>query len=124
MADYLIAPSILSADFARLGEEVDAVLAAGAVVRFPRAATLLAVVAVLESIWIHPHELMYYNAAAGGPRGGACGGSRHRSLRCDGQSLRAEPDDRADGLSCTASTWSDCGYRCSLDGKPGRSAYR
>lgn len=30
MTDYLIAPSILSADFARLGEEVDAVLAAGA----------------------------------------------------------------------------------------------
>jgi ribulose-phosphate 3-epimerase len=30
MKDYLIAPSILSADFARLGEEVDSVLAAGA----------------------------------------------------------------------------------------------
>lgn len=30
MSDYLIAPSILSADFARLGEEVDKVLAAGA----------------------------------------------------------------------------------------------
>ncbi|MFA5631891.1 MAG: ribulose-phosphate 3-epimerase [Porticoccaceae bacterium] len=30
MFDYLIAPSILSADFARLGEEVDAVLEAGA----------------------------------------------------------------------------------------------
>ncbi len=30
MTDYLIAPSILSADFARLGDEVDAVLAAGA----------------------------------------------------------------------------------------------
>ena len=30
MRDYLIAPSILAADFARLGEEVDAVLAAGA----------------------------------------------------------------------------------------------
>ena len=30
MTDYLIAPSILSADFARLGEEVDAVLSAGA----------------------------------------------------------------------------------------------
>jgi ribulose-phosphate 3-epimerase len=30
MADYLIAPSILSADFARLGEEVDNVIAAGA----------------------------------------------------------------------------------------------
>ena len=30
MAEYLIAPSILSADFARLGEEVNAVLAAGA----------------------------------------------------------------------------------------------
>ena len=30
MNDYLIAPSILSADFARLGEEVDAVLSAGA----------------------------------------------------------------------------------------------
>lgn len=30
MSQYLIAPSILSADFARLGEEVDAVLAGGA----------------------------------------------------------------------------------------------
>jgi len=30
MKDYLIAPSILSANFARLGDEVDAVLAAGA----------------------------------------------------------------------------------------------
>lgn len=30
MTDYLIAPSILSANFAKLGEEVDAVLAAGA----------------------------------------------------------------------------------------------
>jgi len=30
MTDYLIAPSILAADFARLGEEVDTVLAAGA----------------------------------------------------------------------------------------------
>ncbi|MCV6637577.1 ribulose-phosphate 3-epimerase [Candidatus Albibeggiatoa sp. nov. NOAA] len=30
MADFLIAPSILSADFARLGEEVDNVLASGA----------------------------------------------------------------------------------------------
>ena len=30
MSDFKIAPSILSADFARLGEEVDAVLAAGA----------------------------------------------------------------------------------------------
>ena len=30
MADFLIAPSILSADFARLGEEVETVLAAGA----------------------------------------------------------------------------------------------
>ena len=30
MNDYLIAPSILSADFARLGEEVDAVLSGGA----------------------------------------------------------------------------------------------
>ncbi|HHW4678973.1 MAG TPA: ribulose-phosphate 3-epimerase [Xylella sp.] len=30
MSDYVIAPSILSADFARLGTEVDAVLAAGA----------------------------------------------------------------------------------------------
>ncbi len=30
MADYLIAPSILAADFARLGEEVDNVIASGA----------------------------------------------------------------------------------------------
>src|SRR5690606_1921770 len=35
MPDYAIAPSILSADFARLGEDVDRVLAAGAdIVRF------------------------------------------------------------------------------------------
>ena len=35
MSDYLIAPSILAANFARLGEEVDTVRAAGAdVVRF------------------------------------------------------------------------------------------
>ena len=30
MSDYLIAPSILAADFARLGEEVESVLNAGA----------------------------------------------------------------------------------------------
>jgi len=30
MTDYVIAPSILSANFAKLGEEVDSVLAAGA----------------------------------------------------------------------------------------------
>ena len=30
MSEYVIAPSILSADMARLGEEVEAVLAAGA----------------------------------------------------------------------------------------------
>ena len=30
MSDYLIAPSILAANFARLGDEVDAVLEAGA----------------------------------------------------------------------------------------------
>ena len=30
MSDYIIAPSILSADMARLGQEVEAVLAAGA----------------------------------------------------------------------------------------------
>jgi len=30
VSDYLIAPSILAADFARLGEEVDKVLASGA----------------------------------------------------------------------------------------------
>jgi len=30
MTDFMLAPSILSADFARLGEEVDNVLASGA----------------------------------------------------------------------------------------------
>ena len=30
MSEYFIAPSVLAADFARLGEEVDAVLTAGA----------------------------------------------------------------------------------------------
>ena len=37
MSDYLIAPSILSADFARLGEEVTTVLDAGADMIFPEA---------------------------------------------------------------------------------------
>ena len=36
MRDYKIAPSILSADFARLGEEADNVLAAGADIVPPR----------------------------------------------------------------------------------------
>jgi 4-amino-4-deoxy-L-arabinose transferase-like glycosyltransferase len=37
---------------------------------FPRAGLALAGAAVLESAWIHPHELMYYNLAAGGPARG------------------------------------------------------
>ncbi len=41
-----------------------------AAVRFPRAALALAAVAALEAIWIHPHQLMYYNVLAGGPSGG------------------------------------------------------
>ncbi len=36
----------------------------------PRTALVLCAVAAAESLWIHPHELMYYNAAGGGPRGG------------------------------------------------------
>ena len=37
MKQYLIAPSILSADFARLGEDTAKALAAGADVQFPHA---------------------------------------------------------------------------------------
>jgi len=47
-----------------------ALWAARAYGRFPRLAGALALIAVLESVWIHPDELMYYNAAAGGPSGG------------------------------------------------------
>lgn len=47
-----------------------AVLGGRVATRWPRAALALALVAILEWIWIHPHELMYYNAAAGGPEGG------------------------------------------------------
>jgi hypothetical protein len=47
-----------------------AVLGAGTALRFPRAALVLAAVCALESLWIHPHELMYYNLPAGGPTGG------------------------------------------------------
>ncbi len=47
-----------------------ALLGAQAFLRFPRAAGALLVVAALESLWIHPHELMYYNLAAGGPARG------------------------------------------------------
>ena len=48
MSDYLIAPSILAANFARLGEEVDAVLAAGALLGPGRAA--LAAVRALAAV--------------------------------------------------------------------------
>ncbi|MEZ5978258.1 MAG: glycosyltransferase family 39 protein [Planctomycetota bacterium] len=44
-----------------------AVLVGRAVAAFPRAATALVAVGVLESIWMHPHELMYFNLLAGGP---------------------------------------------------------
>src|SRR5262249_7753007 len=36
----------------------------------PRAALVLAALAALEALWIHPHELMYYTRAAGGPERG------------------------------------------------------
>ncbi len=36
----------------------------------PRLTLGLALVAALESLWIHPHQLMYYNLPAGGPAGG------------------------------------------------------
>ena len=41
--EFKIAPSILSADFARLGEEVESVIAAGA-----------DFLAVISAIWDHP----------------------------------------------------------------------
>lgn len=47
-----------------------ALLGARVATVFPRAALALAAVALLESLWIHPHELMYYNLPAGGPSGG------------------------------------------------------
>ncbi|TAJ11774.1 MAG: phospholipid carrier-dependent glycosyltransferase [Planctomycetota bacterium] len=46
------------------------VLAARSALYFPRAALALALVAAAEGVWVHPHELMYYNAAAGGPERG------------------------------------------------------
>lgn len=36
----------------------------------PRAGLALAGLAALESLWIHPHQLMYFNLPAGGPTGG------------------------------------------------------
>lgn len=47
-----------------------ALLAARLVAAAPRLGLGLALVAALEVLWIHPHELMYYNVLAGGPRGG------------------------------------------------------
>jgi 4-amino-4-deoxy-L-arabinose transferase-like glycosyltransferase len=47
-----------------------ALLAGRAAQRLPRTAVLLVVVAVGESLWIQPHQLMYFNVAAGGPSGG------------------------------------------------------
>jgi 4-amino-4-deoxy-L-arabinose transferase-like glycosyltransferase len=47
-----------------------ALLAARAAEVLPRTALALTAVAAAESLWIHPHELMYFNAAIGGPRHG------------------------------------------------------
>jgi hypothetical protein len=47
-----------------------AVLAARVELVLPRLGILLGVAALGESIWIQPHQLMYYNALAGGPTGG------------------------------------------------------
>jgi hypothetical protein len=44
--------------------------AAQAFASIPRAAWALTGVALVESLWIHPHQLMYYNALVGGPGGG------------------------------------------------------
>ncbi|MHC4376243.1 MAG: ArnT family glycosyltransferase [Planctomycetota bacterium] len=46
------------------------VLGAGVAALLPRLGVGLAAVALVESLWIHPHELMYYNLPAGGPVGG------------------------------------------------------
>ncbi len=47
-----------------------ALLAGRAAQRLPRTASALIVVALAESLWIHPHQLMYFNVVAGGPSGG------------------------------------------------------
>ncbi len=47
-----------------------AILAARAELLLPRLGLLLGIVAAAESLWIHPHQLMYYNVIAGGPKGG------------------------------------------------------
>ncbi|MEM7309629.1 MAG: glycosyltransferase family 39 protein [Planctomycetota bacterium] len=47
-----------------------AVLAARAFAALPKVAWPLALLALVESAWIHPDELMYYNLLGGGPRGG------------------------------------------------------
>lgn len=43
------------------------VLAGGVVAVAPRLGLGLTVLTLLEGLWIHPHELMYYNLPAGGP---------------------------------------------------------
>jgi 4-amino-4-deoxy-L-arabinose transferase-like glycosyltransferase len=47
-----------------------ALLAGRAAQRLPRTSVALAAIAVAESLWIHPHQLMYFNVPAGGPWGG------------------------------------------------------
>jgi hypothetical protein len=62
-------------------------LAGGALaLRLPRAAPALAAVAALSGNWVHPHQLMFYGALAGGPDRGPA-----KSVMGDdwGQGLRA-----------------------------------
>jgi hypothetical protein len=80
--DYLIAPSILSANFAKLGEEVDNMLAAGADVSFD-----------LKDIFMSgiEHEMMYFSAGC--------------PFRRDGQPLRAELDHRTGRVQSSPGSW-------------------
>ena len=47
-----------------------ALLAARVELLLPRVGLLLGIVAAAESLWMHPHQLMYYNTIAGGPKSG------------------------------------------------------
>ena len=82
--EFIIAPSILSANFAKLGEEVDNMLAAGADVSFD-----------LKDIFMSgiEHEMMYFSAGC--------------PFRRDGQPLRAELDHRTGRVQGSSRSWRD-----------------
>lgn len=98
--------------------------------RWPRVLSALMLIAVAESIWIHPRELMYYNVAAGGPLEGPAitvvGDDWGQGVRELGRWYADNRDwvDAAGGLYCDPYTRADRAAFGLQDTQPVREGVR